>query len=230
MRRMLWRMGLVCGLLMAGCKEPPPASLPSGGGLPDSTTSTNRGEVPPAASPAVASDSHPHSPASPLLEKPVVVESGKFEVRQDGNKVSLPGFQISLPEGWSVQKDAPSPRLVNWITPEGLVIGIFWFGASGGSVEDNLKRWEGQFSQLTSREVTKDTLHAPRVTQARWQGVYAGDNGMNPGRPNETSVMLVAVVEGARGSVFFKTVGSVSQTNAARGLLRQAIRELVPQP
>ncbi len=228
MRRLFWQMGLVCVLLAGGCKKNSPTPLPSGGVRSDSSASIDGEMVKPATSPAVASDSLPHPPASPLSDKPVVVESGHFEVRHEGNKVSLPGFQIPLPEGWSIQTDAPSPRLVNWITSEGLVVGVFWFGASGASVEENLKQWEGQFSQLTSREITRDTLHTPRVTQARWQGVFAGDNGMNPGRPNETSVMLVAVVEGSKGAVYFKTVGSVSQTNAARGLLRKAIRELVP--
>lgn len=205
-----------------GCKETPSVQLAAAG--------REKSETSAPAGAATGPDTARLVQTSALLDKPVVVQSGRFEVKQSGNTVDLPGFQIQLPPDWTLQTTVPSPRLANLVTPEGLVVAVFWFGASGGSIEENLKRWEGQFSQLTSREVGRDTLRTPRVTQARWQGIYAGDNGMNPGRPGETSVMLVAVVEGAKGSVFFKTVGTIAQTNAARGLLRSAIKDLIAKP
>jgi hypothetical protein len=224
MRRRKWLalVGLIfCGF---GCKETASVQLASAGGKKNTASTTTP------ATGVAGSDSSRMAPGSALLEKPVVVESGRFDVKQSGKMVDLPGFQIQLPADWTLQTSVPSPRLANLVTPEGLVVAVFWFGASGGSVDENLKRWEGQFSQLTSREIGKDTLRTPRVTQARWQGTYAGDNGMNPARPNETSVMLVGIVEGAKGSVFFKTVGTIAQTNAARGLLRAAIKDLIARP
>lgn len=211
-----------------GCKETPSVQLVAAG-REKNTPSTHSGTLVPAGV-VPGPDTSRITQGSALLDKPVVVQSGSFEVKQSGQTVNLPGFQIQLPTDWTLQTSVPSPRLANLVTPEGLVVAVFWFGASGGSIEENLKRWEGQFSQLTSREVGKDTLRTPRVTQARWQGIYAGDNGMNPGRPNETSVMLVAIVEGVKGSVFFKTVGTIAQTNAARGPLWSAIKELVAKP
>lgn len=204
-----------------GCKETPSVQLAAAAKKND--TSASAGGVPGPEPARIAQ-------ASALLDKPVVVQSGRFEVKQSGQSVDLPGFQIQLPTDWTLQTSVPSPRLANLVTPDGLVIALFWFGASGGGVEENLQRWEGQFSQLTSREVGRDTLRTPHVTQARWQGIFAGDNGMNPGRPGETSVMLVAIVEGAKGSVFFKTVGTIAQTNAARGPLRSAIKDLIADP
>lgn len=229
MRQMKWMVLAVWMIGVVGCKETASVQLAAAGGKKNGTPTqaATPSSTAPAVSPPEAAST---PPLSALLEKPVVVESGRFEVKQTGNTVDLPGFQIQLPPDWTLQTSVPSPRLANLTTPEGLVVGVFWFGASGGGVDANLQRWEGQFSQLTSREVSTDTLRTPHVTQARWQGTYAGDNGMNPGRPNETSVMLVAIVEGAKGSVFFKTVGTISQTNAARGLLRSALKELVAKP
>jgi len=228
MRRMKWLAlvgSMICGF---GCKETASVQLAAAGGK-KSSTSTQVASPAPAVA-ATTPDTSRVAQGSPVLEKPVVVQSGHFEVKQSGKAIELPGFQIQLPTDWTLQTSVPSPRLANLVTPEGLVVGVFWFGPSGGSVDENLKRWEGQFSQLTSREISKDTLRNPRLTQARWQGTYAGDNGMNPGRPNETSVMLVGIVEGAKGSVFFKTVGTIAQTNAARGLLRAAIKDLIVKP
>lgn len=226
MRQMKWIVVMGWMVWGAGCKEAPSVQLAAAGG--EKTPPPNQTSAP--ATGTSGPDTVRVSQGSPLLEKPVVVESGHFEVKQSGKAVELPGFQIQLPTDWSLQTSVPSPRLANLVTAEGLVIGVFWFGPSGGSVDENLKRWEGQFSQLTSREISKDTLRNPRVTQARWQGTYAGDKGLNPGRPNETSVMLVAIVEGAKGSVFFKTVGTLAQTNAARSLLRSVIKDLIAKP
>lgn len=226
MRHINWWVLVGCLALTVGCKESAEV-LPAGR---ETKTDSGRSSKTTTSVAPTPMDSQAIAASSALLNKPIAVESGHFDVRQSGDAVLFPGMKMNLPQGWTLQTSVPSPRLSNLTTPEGLTIGVFWFGNSGGSVEENLKRWEGQFSQLTSREVTKDTIHEPRTTMARWQGTYAGDNGMNPGRPGETSVMLVAIVEGSRGSVFFKTVGTISQTNAARGLLRTAIKELVPQP
>lgn len=226
MRQMKWMILVGWTVWGVGCKEASSVQLAAAEGKTTSTPATT-------SAPAVVGkgpDTTRVAQGSALLGKQVAVQSGHFEVKQVGMNVDLPGFQIELPPDWALQSSVPSPRLANLVTPEGLVVGVFWFGPSGGSVEENLKRWEGQFSQLTSREISNDTLRTPHITQARWQGIYAGDNGMNPGRPDETSVMLVAIVEGARGSVFFKTVGTIAQTNAARGLLRAAIKDLVTKP
>ncbi len=230
MRRIKWLVLVGLFAWGVGCKETANI-LPAGAGAKTATTKpTGKADSIAAKAPETPIDTQPVAPSSPLLHKPITIESGHFDVKQAGQVVMLPGFQIQLPSDWTLQTEVPSPRLANLVTPEGLSFGVFWFGSSGGGVDENLKRWEGQFSSLTSREVSTDTTRSPWVTQARMQGIYAGDNGMNPGRPNETSVMLVAIVQGSRGSVFFKTVGSISQTNAARGLLRASLKEMVAQP
>lgn len=172
--------------------------------------------------PAPAPSAQPALPPSALLQQPVI-ESGHFGVKRKGDQVSLPGMLVTLPKGWTLNDSVESPRLARFVTPESLEVSVFWFGKAGGTVEDNLKRWEGLFSPLDSREVVQDTLHNPRIAFGRWQGGFHGDMGHATIAKNGPAVLLAAIVQTEKGSVFFKAVGSVPQTSAARGLLREML-------
>ncbi len=161
--------------------------------------------------------------SNPLL-KQTKIQSGHFKVVQNGDQIGLPGLTATLPKGWKLDEAVQPPRLVNLVTPQGAEVAVFWFGpTAGGTVEENLKRWESMFAPLDSREVVRDSLHDPKIAFGRWQGKFTGDMGHAKVNPSETAVLLAAVVSTKNGSVFFKMVGSIAQTKAANAGLRNLI-------
>lgn len=90
------------------------------------------------------------------------------------------------------------------------------FGGIGGSVEDNVNRWRGQFSTPDGTPIPDEAFYREsfevgplRVTVVDVAGRYAADGGMAGGPPAalEGYRMLAAVVETAGGPWYFKVVG-----------------------
>jgi hypothetical protein len=92
---------------------------------------------------------------------------------------------------------------------------VFYFGADqGGSVEANLQRWYGQFSQAdgsSSAEkahVTREMADGMNLTIVDLSGTYIGS--LMPGTEAQNKPgfrMLAAVLETSQGPFFFKLVG-----------------------
>lgn len=92
---------------------------------------------------------------------------------------------------------------------------LYHFGeGKGGSVEENLERWYGQFTQpdgKPSRDaavITMKTVNKLRITAVDLSGTYSG---MGMGGAKEAAKpgyrMLAAVVEGQGGPWFWKAIG-----------------------
>jgi hypothetical protein len=86
--------------------------------------------------------------------------------------------------------------------------GIYYFGrGKGGSVDDNMKRWIGQFEPPQhDAEPRKRTLNGLNVTSIDLSGTYAGAGGpmattktIKPGYR-----LLGAIVEAPEGLIFIK--------------------------
>jgi hypothetical protein len=119
-------------------------------------------------------------------------------------------------------------------------LGVFYFGADqGGSVDANLRRWLGQFTQPdgsdTSLKAHQDELrfHGVAVTTIEVTGNYSG--GMAPpggGAPSPiTDAMLLgAIANGPKGPVFFKLVGPRAALEGARGAFRGLLESLQVDP
>ncbi len=99
---------------------------------------------------------------------------------------------------------------------EGGECGVYYFGqGQGGSVEANLDRWIGQFTQADGKpsksaaKIDKRTVHALKITTVDVSGAYTGMGGPNApgGAPKSGYRLLGAIVEGPQGSVFFKFAG-----------------------
>ena len=91
-------------------------------------------------------------------------------------------------------------------------LAVFYFGVGqGGSVEDNVKRWAGQFSDPSGRPVTpissRRELNSVTVTLVQMSGTYASGMPMGPMAPKLGYGLLGAIVEGSQGPVFFKLIG-----------------------
>jgi hypothetical protein len=132
------------------------------------------------------------------------------------------GLRFGVPVTW-VRTPAPSDmRAAQFRVPrapgdaeDGELV-LFFFGkGKGGSVDDNLTRWYGQFEQPDGRPsrdaavITIRTVKDLKVTAVDLGGSYKG-SGMKPGdspaaRPNFH--MLAAVIEGESGPWFFRLTG-----------------------
>lgn len=87
---------------------------------------------------------------------------------------------------------------------------VYYFGADqGGSVESNLKRWYGQFSQPDSSaseekaRVSREVVDGMNLTVVDLSGTYMGMGEVNKSNYR----MLAAVLETSQGPYFFKLTG-----------------------
>ena len=111
---------------------------------------------------------------------------------------------------------------------EGGECAVFYFGpGQGGGVDDNLKRWIGQFQQPEGKpQIKKQTIGGFSVTTVDLSGAYTGGGGpMAASRVAKPGYRLLgAIVEGPQGAVFFKFVGPAktvaAQQPAFDGLLK----------
>jgi hypothetical protein len=103
-------------------------------------------------------------------------------------------------------------------------LAVFYFGADqGGSVEANMTRWVGQFTQADGSETkakrSERTINGIAISLVEAQGVYSGGMSM-PGAPPAASqpdaMLLGAIARGPAGAVFFKLVGPRASIEAAR--------------
>jgi hypothetical protein len=134
------------------------------------------------------------------------------------------------PVGWRRVQPSSSMRRAQYAIPgpagsEDAELAVFWFGAGqGGSIDENIRRWHGQFAQdgaaAAAPPPTQDrTVHGLRVHLTERFGRFAGGMGM-PGAaapsPRDDWGMLGAIVETDQGPWFFKMTGPRTTVNAAR--------------
>jgi hypothetical protein len=123
------------------------------------------------------------------------------------------GIQWKVPGGWRVGGPHPM-RLATYYVggPEPSTTGqctVFHFGPGmGGSVDDNIERWAGQFEGSPSYARRVLTAHGLKVTRVEIAGTYlAPDSQMQSQGKRPEWKLLGAIVEGPQGAVFFKLVG-----------------------
>lgn len=109
---------------------------------------------------------------------------------------------------------------------------VFYFGpGQGGGVEDNLKRWIGQFENAQGEpKRAKQTINGLNVTTIDLAGAYAGAGGpMAAAKVSKPGYRLLGgIVEAPQGAVFFKFTGPAktvaAQQGAFQGLLKSVRR------
>lgn len=135
--------------------------------------------------------------------------------------VDLGAVTLAADPAWQSVTPSSSMRKAQFMLPraagdpEDAELVVFYFGAGqGGSVEANLQRWYGQFTQPDSSpsaekaRTAHDVVDGMNLTTVDLSGTYLGS--MMPGteaqnKPNFR--MLAAVLETPQGSYFFKLVG-----------------------
>ena len=142
---------------------------------------------------------------------------------------SAGGLTWKAPPAWKV--DAPRQMRVATYKvpaakgdPEEAECAVFYFGqGQGGSVDDNLKRWYGQFTQPDGKssevaaKTKKEKMGGVEVTTVDLAGTFAGGGMMaGPSAPKPGYRLLGAIAQGPEGAVFFKLTGPTKTVDGAR--------------
>lgn len=88
--------------------------------------------------------------------------------------------------------------------------GVFFFGqGQGGSVDENLSRWVGQFESPSTPKKAERTVNGLKVHTIDVSGTYLAPGGpMMQSQGKKTGWRLLgAIVEAPEGMVFFKCTG-----------------------
>ncbi|GEM_PF-6539838 len=175
-------------------------------------------------------DPAPRSPVS--LPRSGVLEmhgrtSAGMEVSQREDTVWIPGVRLVVPKGWRVRDSSDGNRVASLVTPEGFVFGVHWFGRSGASVDDSLETWKCSFGKLEVDQMERDPIRQPGWVIGRLRGEYLGGAG-SVGVVNPSSQeLLVGVVPGEKGLVFFKGIGTPEQASPIYSQFRQMIQQAI---
>jgi hypothetical protein len=140
---------------------------------------------------------------------------------------SAAGLRWTAPAGWKPQA-AQSMRAATYsIVPSAgdaaaAECAVYFFGAGqGGSVQDNLDRWKGQFTGANGQpaipQVAKRTVRGIAITTIDTSGAYSGMGGpMTVQRAVPGYRLLGAIVEGPGGNIFVKLTGPLKTVEANR--------------
>jgi hypothetical protein len=96
---------------------------------------------------------------------------------------------------------------------------VYHFGpGQGGSTDDNVNRWKGQFSDSTDAKTDTKDVSGMKVTRLEVSGTYSGGMpapGQAASGPKAHQRMVAAVVEAPAGAYFFKLTGPDATVKAA---------------
>jgi hypothetical protein len=153
--------------------------------------------------------------------------------------VRLIDWMMPVPAGWTPQVPSSSMRLAQFsIRTEGGAADatVFFFGqGSGGSVDENVKRWAGQFLDDSGKPATprveKGTASGFPVTWVALDGRYARGVGSGPqGEAKAKQSLRVAVIETDRGNLFFQLWGDEAAIAKQYPLMRSVAGQLKRAP
>lgn len=138
-----------------------------------------------------------------------------------GEMITGPGIRFTAPGDWTVQTPTSSMRRAQYSLakvggdPEDAQLVVFFFAGAGGTVQDNIQRWIGQFKNpdgSPAKDVaeTRDRkVNGLDVTVLDVSGTFLESSGPMMGTKTEKPGfrMLGAVAETGQGPWFFKLTG-----------------------
>lgn len=109
---------------------------------------------------------------------------------------------------------------------------VFHFPGMGGSVQDNVARWVGQFQApgggAAEADVQSRNVAGLEVTVIDVSGAFASGMTGGPATPQEDQRLLGAIVSGPNGPVFFKLVGPADTVQATKSAFDDLVASLEP--
>lgn len=138
-------------------------------------------------------------------------------------RIETDGLSFAVPSDWVEEQPTSMMRKAQLQIPaispdtEAASLVVYYFGQNqGGSVEANLKRWEGQFAvpadlpPAEAKQVTHKSVAGMELTTLELAGTYIAP--LSPRTPNQRHnkpnyQLFAAVVTTPHGNFFFKSVG-----------------------
>ena len=145
-------------------------------------------------------------------------------------------FQFYVPAGWRAVRPVSPMRQAQLYAPSlpgtdstgEPLITVFHFGpGQGGTVEQNVDRWFGQFdggNDDKDAATAKETIGTVPVTFVRARGTFQSGMPGQPVTPLSHQSLLGAILESPQGDVYLKMVGPSSATDQAESAFVQMIR------
>ena len=175
------------------------------------------------------------------MRLPAVVLAGLLAVAASSRADDQPAFTagtftFGVPTGWnSVQPASPMRKAELRVPgPEGTgaageaIVTVFHFGpGQGGSVQDNVQRWFGQFggdNDAIGAATASETIGKTPVTFARARGTFQSGMPGQPATPIEGQALLGAILESPEGDVYVKMTGPAPVVDRAEPAFVQMIR------
>jgi hypothetical protein len=138
-----------------------------------------------------------------------------FETPKEWKEEEVKGGMMAPKRQWSVEKaegDAEAPT-----------IKLSHFGGQGGTLDDNIKRWCGQFKTQDGvafpvDKAKKETFEVGelKVTTIEIAGTYTPPAMMGGGDPKKGQKLVAAYIEGKGGPWFVKLQGPEKSVDKAR--------------
>ena len=110
---------------------------------------------------------------------------------------------------------------------------VFYFGpGQGGGVDENIKRWIGQFEGgPAASKPAQTTIAGMKVTTIEHSGTYMAGGPMTQARTPKPGYRLIgAIVEAPEGAVFFKLTGPAKTVQAAKAAFDKMLQSMTKQP
>lgn len=152
--------------------------------------------------------------------------------------VKVEAFTFTVPEGWkSVTPASPMRKAQLEIArgPDKAEVTFFHFGADqGGTADDNVKRWFGQFPGNEDKRVTDHVQVGPvKITFATTEGTFNSGMPGGPTTPMEGYALCGAILETSTGNIFVKMTGPnavvKASTDAFKKMILDAARSAAPK-
>jgi hypothetical protein len=228
-----------------------PANNQAGGAQPTSaqpaaaTAAPSTGQLPPNHPPigAIPTPAPPLPPGTPMNALPPnhpPIGPGQAAALMAGPPASAGPLQWTTPPGWTEQPPSSSMRVAQWaLSGAGgdAECAILRLGG-GGSVDDNINRWIGQFTQpdgssSASHAVRADqTVNGLQVTTLELSGTFQTRNPPMSGpvvdMPNYA--MFGAIVETSSGPFFLKCTGPEATMTAQHDQLGALVQSFRTSP
>lgn len=217
------RLFFACALLLLACEKPVSRERePSNSSLMRSDDTPSKNDPHQAGSDPHASAADPHAAPSPHGNA-----AAPSEKSAPSGPASAGGLTWEAPAPFERRAPKSSMRAAEYglAGEPSAELGVFYFGADqGGSIEANMTRWVGQFSQAdgsaTKPVRSERKVHGIEVALIEARGAYSGGMAM-PGAPAPAAIsdamLLGAIAKGPGGAVFFKLVGPRAALESARG-------------
>ena len=163
-------------------------------------------------------------------------------VQSDWTETGAAGIKWWVPSAWEVGPSRPMRVGTFFAQPvagdtEPAEMKVNFFGSGqGGNVQENIKRWEGQFTDATDslakgQAAVIDTMvNGVKTTLVEIAGVFLSS-------PSPMSrvfirkygfIMFGAIISAPEGAVFFKMTGPAATMEANRELFRQTVGSIQP--